>query len=517
MTERPDTFCPKDNLAVTSGLDDLTPSQRVAVDHLDGPLLILAGPGSGKTRVITRRIARMIDRGVSAYEILAITFTNKAASEMQQRVADLLPRQRVWVSTFHKFCARILRRRAEAVGLQSNFTIFDTTDQRQLIRQILRELDIDAVACPPARIASRISRAKNHLMTADDFVGRYSELIGNHHDAVVARVFPRYQRELLKSNAVDFDDLLIHVVTLLTENPELRRTLDERFRYCLVDEYQDTNQAQYRIMRALSQDHPNLCVTGDPDQSIYGWRGAQIENILKFEADYPTATVVRLEQNFRSTKRILRAADNLIVHNHYRKEKRLVTDNPQGAPVELLTFADATQEADAIAQGIRRQLDSGTRQASDFAIIYRVNALSRMVELSLSRQGIGFQVAAGLAFYERAEVKDMLAYLRLIENPNDEIAFRRVVNTPRRGIGRTTLQRLSEWAATNGLGLLDAAGRAAEHPDLSKRAVTLLTSFSQMMTGIAQSAFGTVAELLERVIAETGYIDVLRDGWNSIV
>ena len=489
---------------------DLTPSQRRAVEHLEGPLLVLAGPGSGKTRVITRRIARMVEQGVDPREILGITFTNKAAGEMASRVAALLPGQRVWISTFHRFCARVLRERAEAVGLQPNFTILDTSDQRQMVREVLSDLNLDAVHFPPARIVERISRAKNDLHTAEQFARFHEDRVGDHLQSVVARVFPEYQKRLLRSNAVDFDDLLLHVVTILTENPELRARYDERFRYVLVDEYQDTNLAQYRIVVALSRDYPNLCATGDPDQSIYGWRGARIDNILRFEADFPKAAVVRLEQNFRSTKSILRSADALISHNVHRKSKALHTDNSEGPPVELLFCADNVREAAAIAEEILREVDSGRRTWSDFAIFYRVNALSRGIERALALARIPFQVAAGVAFYERAEIKDMLSYLRLIQNPSDEAAFRRVVNTPARGIGKTTLQRLAGWAAMQRLNLLEAASRAGEHPQLAPRAVNALKTFARLIEDLSSRAVGGVEELLRDVMDRSGYDDHLR-------
>ncbi|MCH8830461.1 MAG: UvrD-helicase domain-containing protein, partial [Planctomycetes bacterium] len=462
--------------------EGMTESQRIAVEHREGPMLILAGPGSGKTRVITHRIAGMTADGINPRSILAITFTNKAAHEMVERVAVLIPGVRVWISTFHRFCARLLRQRAEAVGLQSNFSILDSADQKQLVKQILSDLNIDSVHFPPRQIASRISRAKNELKSAEEVARTFSDSVGNHLEAVLARVYPKYQQRLLESNAVDFDDLLLHVVTLLSENPNLREQFSERYRYVMVDEYQDTNLAQYRIVAALSSGHRNLCVTGDPDQSIYGWRGAKIENILRFERDFPNATVVRLEQNFRSTGRILKAADELIAHNVHRKAKSLITDNAQGEPVRLLRFDDGLHEAHAIAESIRRAVDNGERIWSDFAIFYRVNALSREVERALARNNVPFQVASGLAFYDRAEIKDVLAYLRLINNPRDETAFRRIVNTPRRGIGKTTVGRLAAWAETQGLSLLEAAGRAGEIDSLSKRSVTLVGAFAELLS-----------------------------------
>lgn len=492
-----------------TGRDDLTDSQREAVEHVDGPLLVLAGPGSGKTRVITRRIARMVEKGIDPREILGITFTNKAAGEMAARVANLLPGQRVWISTFHRFCARLLREQAEVVGLRPNFTILDTADQRQLVREALGELELDAVGFPPARIAERISRAKNDLLSAEQFARFHEERVGDHLQAAVARVYPKYQKQLLKSNAVDFDDLLLHVVTILTENPEVRARYDAQYQYVLVDEYQDTNLAQYRIVVALSRDYQNLCATGDPDQSIYGWRGARIDNILRFENDFPNAKVVRLEENFRSTKNILRAADSLISHNVHRKAKGLVTDNPEGRPVELLQCLDNVCEAEAIADEIQRLVTLEGRRFSDFAIFYRVNALSREIERGLARARIPYQVAAGVAFYERAEIKDMLAYLRLIQNPDDESAFRRVVNSPARGIGRKTLDRLAAAASRQRLNLLEAAAIATKIEGLSPRAVKALEKFSRFIDDLANSATGSVEELLRNVITRSGYREQL--------
>jgi DNA helicase-2/ATP-dependent DNA helicase PcrA len=379
-------------------LADLTSAQREAVEHRDGPLLVLAGPGSGKTRVVTRRIARLIERGVHPANILAITFTNKAAREMQSRVEQLVPGGRVWISTFHRFAAMLLRRCADCVGLRSNFTILDEADQRRAVKLVMQELDLDPTAFSPDRLLARISQAKNDLLSADDFAQRHEQSIGNLWEAVVARVYPAYQQWLLESNAVDFDDLLLHVAGLLSEHGEIRRSLDARYRYVLVDEYQDTNAAQYRIVAALSQEHPHLQATGDPDQSIYGWRGARIENILRFERDFADCRVIRLEQNFRSTGAIVRSADQLIAHNARRKQKRLLTENPEGAPVELLVFEDGVHEAAGVARRIQQLRAELGLAWSDFAVLFRVNALSRMLETALVRERIPYRVAAGAAF-----------------------------------------------------------------------------------------------------------------------
>lgn len=484
---------------------DLTPSQREAVEHFEGPLLVLAGPGSGKTRVITRRIARLVQRGVSPWEILAITFTNKAAREMAERVQQLLPGERVWVSTFHRFCAWLLRRHAEAVGLQPSFTIYDTADQKQLFKGVMGDSDLDPTRVKVGTLLSRISRAKNRLQSPEEFLAGIEHGGNDFYGLAVARVYQAYQQALLAANAVDFDDLLLHAVRLLAENPELRSRYDERFRFILVDEYQDTNAAQYRLVTALAQDTRNLCVTGDPDQSIYGWRGAEIGNILRFESDYPQTRVVRLEENFRSTKSILRVADSLIAHNVQRKAKRLITSNPEGQPVELRWAGDAIDEADGIAAVIREEVDAGRRAWSDFAILYRVNALSRHLELALARARIPRQVAQGTAFYERAEVRDLLAYLRLIANPRDREAFVRIVNRPARGIGKQTVSKLLAWAEREGLSPVEAAGQVDKTPGLNRRAVAAVKRFSELLHGFSLADAGSVRNLLERVVETIGY------------
>ncbi len=472
--------------------DDLTPSQRAAVEHFRGPLLVLAGPGSGKTRVITRRIARLIERGVRPWEILAITFTNKAARAMSDRVQTLLPGKRIWISTFHSFCARMLRDHGRSVGLQPNFSIYDTSDQQQIIKQVLSDQNLDAAHFPANKIGARISHAKNELLTPELYVARYGEGIGTHLEAVVAKVYPAYQKRLLEANAVDFDDLLVHVALLLAENEELRTELDQRFRFILVDEYQDTNKAQYQIVAALSQIEPNLCATGDPDQSIYGWRGARIENILRFEQEFPDVTMIRLEENFRSTPEILQTADALISHNIQRKPKRLKTDNASGESVELRLHRDGQDEANGIANEIAALVEAGERQWKDFAIFYRVNALSRSLETALARQKISYQIAGGVAFYERAEIKDLLGYLRLIENPQDRVAFMRVVNTPTRGIGKSSLDKLVRWADGTGTVLLDAARQPGAVPDLPKKAAVQLRAFAGLIDELAQASGGPV-------------------------
>ena len=500
---------PKGSCVVQSRL---TEPQREAVEHFEGPLLVLAGPGSGKTRVITHRIARLIERDVPPRRMLALTFTNKAAEEMQHRVEALVPGSRVWVSTFHRFCARLLREYAELVGLSSNFTIFDTDDQRGVIKRALTDLNLDSTQYAPAKINAAISRMKNELVTPDIVeAARREQAAMDFKTVVTARVYPEYQKRLRESNAVDFDDLLLHVVSLLQGNPELRSELDHQYRFILVDEYQDTNKAQYEIIRALAHDVPNLCVTGDPDQSIYGWRGARIDNILRFESDYPDANVVRLEENFRSTQSILRVADSLIEHNVHRKAKRLHTDNESGDEVKLHRFWSGKDEAEEIASQIRRDIEASVWEWSDVAIFYRVNWLSREIELALGRNRVPYQVAAGLAFYERAEVKDMLAYLRTIENPADRAAALRIINNPPRGIGKSTLIKLTRFADKHELTLLEAAEHAKTIPELSAGPTKALLGFAELMRGLREKGTGPVAELLRAVLSETSYGDDWRE------
>jgi DNA helicase-2/ATP-dependent DNA helicase PcrA len=486
-------------------LDGLTLPQRDAVEHVEGPLLVVAGPGSGKTRVVTRRIARLVEKGVSPRSILAITFTNKAAKEMKERVESLLPDSPVWVSTFHKFCVRLLRQYGPTVGLSSNFTILDSQDQKRAMRAVVEELGIDPATYSPDKLGYRISNLKNDLITAEDYRAQYLDSIGDHWQATVAKVYPAYQKYLLDANGVDFDDLLLWVAKMLTDNEEIRTQLDSRYRYVLVDEYQDTNAAQYRIVHALSQRYPNLCATGDPDQSIYGWRGARIANILHFERDFPRAKTIRLEQNFRSSASILHSADSLISHNQQRKQKTLIPTREEGRPVEVVLYSDGNGEADGIAQRIRAAVDEGRRKYQDFAVFYRVNALSRQVELALLRYRVPFQVAAGVAFYDRAEIKDLLAYLRLVYNPADRTAFLRVVNTPLRGLGETSQKRLMAWADQQGLDPLAACRRAKEVPKLSAKAVVGFQRFGQMMESLSLADSGSVAALLEAILDKTRF------------
>jgi DNA helicase-2/ATP-dependent DNA helicase PcrA len=477
----------------------LTEAQRQAVEHIDGPLLILAGPGSGKTRVVTCRMAYLLQQGIPADQIVTLTFTNKAADEIRSRVAWLCPGQSVWASTFHRFCARLLRRYARLVGLESHFVIYDTEDSQRVLRRVLDDIAVDLHRATPGRVAAAISWAKNNLITPYRYEPHEGSLLGG----VAAEAYPLYQARLLAANAVDFDDLLLHVVVLLQEHADIRQELDDRFRYILVDEYQDTNLAQYAIVRSLSTDYPNLAVTGDPDQSIYGWRGASLRNILEFEHDYPNVRIVRLEENYRSTKRILRVAEQLIEHNQLRKSKALFTANGEGRPVRFVHYANQQEEAEGIAARIADEVRWGRRRPREFAILYRVNALSRALEEALRLHGLRYQIVNGLEFYQRKEIKDVLAYLALLNNPRDDVAFERIVNCPARGIGRTTLDRLRAYASQHETALWEAAASFAG--SLSSKAAAKLRAFTELCELLAQQIHRPLGELLREVVDRTGY------------
>ena len=492
-------------------LRPLTANQQEAVRHVDGPLMILAGPGSGKTRVVTHRIAYLLAEGISARQVLALTFTNKAADEMRLRLDRLAPRQPVWMGTFHRFCARLLRQQASLVGLSENFSIYDTKDSEKLLGEALEEATVELTHVTPGQIAHEISWAKSQLITYDKYVPRPGRSLG----AIVQEAYPVYQRRLLGANAVDFDDLLLHVAVMLRENPELRRTLDERYRYILVDEYQDTNFAQYAIVRALSQDHANLAVTGDPDQSIYGWRGADLNNILDFEQDFPNVAVVRLEQNYRSTRSILRVADQLISNNVRRKHKELFTDNPEGKPVRLVVYPTSRDEADNIASQIANEIYHGRRRPRDFAIFYRVNSLSRSFENSLRSSAVPYQIIKGLEFYQRKEIKDVVAYLHLINNPRNDVAFLRVINTPPRRIGKTTVTRLAQHARRYGLSMLEAARESGLIEALNKRAASNVAAFVSMHDRLNLLVHRPLEEIVGRVLSEAGYNEWLKESGNE--
>lgn len=487
-------------------LERLTPAQIEAVQHRDGPLLILAGPGSGKTRVVTHRIANMLRQGIPAWQILALTFTNKAAEEMKLRLEQLAPGESVWTGTFHRFCARMLRKHAQLVGLQENFSIYDTSDSRKLLRAAIDATDINLSHVTIDQVANEISNAKNNLVTSAQFVPRPGLALGG----IVEVAYPAYQARLLQANAVDFDDLLLYLATMLRENPELRSAMDARYRYIMVDEYQDTNFTQYAIVRSMSCDHPNLAVTGDPDQSIYGWRGANLRNILDFEHDFPAVHVVRLEQNYRSTPNILRVADQLISYNTLRKPKQLLTDNAPGQPVRLVRYPSSRDEAEHIVAQIAEEIAHDRRRPRDFAVFYRINSLSRALENAFRNAGVPYQIIKGLEFYQRKEIKDVLAYLHLVNNPHSDMSLLRIINVPPRKIGNTTLKRLDQHAQRYGISLLEAAREAKMIETLRKPAVVALQQFVEMFDALSALATAPLHELMDRVLAETGYRDWLK-------
>jgi DNA helicase-2/ATP-dependent DNA helicase PcrA len=489
-------------------LADLTDAQREAVTHSEGPLLILAAAGSGKTRVITRRVAYLLRQGVRPGNILAITFTNKAAGEMRQRVETLVPGSRVWMSTFHSLGARLLRQYADRVGLDRNFTIYDMADRGKLVKIALEDAGIDNARFTPDTIGSAISKAKNQLLSPERYAGQANDFFAQ----TVARVYPAYEKRLRDANALDFDDLLYWPALALRHDSELRAELDARFRYVLIDEYQDTNQAQYAIARGLSVDHPNLCVVGDPDQSIYKFRGSDIRNILDFERDFPDARVLTLSTNYRSTKSILRAAGNLIAHNKQRKPKDLVTDNPAGLPVGVLTFETGQDEAEGIARRIRAAVDSGKRSSyRDFAVFLRINALSRGLETAFVKQRVPYQIVKGLAFFERKENRDVLAYLRLLLNPRDDLSFLRAVNEPARGVGKVSLEHLQNYAGPRELSLLAAAREVHKIPAIKGKAANGLRDFARLMSELEAAKEAAPDDVIRQVLDKSGYRRMLQD------
>ncbi len=504
----PDAAPPPVPSATERLLAGLNDQQLAAVTAPDGPLLILAGAGSGKTRVLTHRIAHLIgtDRAQPG-EILAITFTNKAATEMRERVELLVGRRTraMWLLTFHAACARMLRVEAPRLGYTRGFTIYDAADSRRLIKRCLDELGLDPKRFTPGAIGSQVSAAKNRLQDA----AAYREVVGGFFEQTVAEVFELYERELHRMNAMDFDDLLVRAVNVLELFQEVRDRYQVAFRHVLVDEYQDTNHAQYRWLTLLAGEERNLTVVGDPDQSVYSFRGADVRNILDFEDDFPDAMVVKLEQNYRSTQTILSAANAVVAHNRGRTHKALWTDLGEGDPVRIRELDDEHAEARFVAGEVQRLVDEGVSRA-EVAVFYRTNAQSRVLEDTLVRAQIGYQVIGGTKFYERAEVRDAVAYLTLLVNPQDVGAFTRVANSPRRGIGQTSLSRVAGWANSSGASIWDAAADPAGVPGLGAAAVKAIGRFMDTMGGLrARVGQASVAELLEAVLGETGYIEAL--------
>jgi len=491
-------------------LDGLNDPQREAVTYGEGPLLILAGAGSGKTRVLTHRIAYLVATGgVKAGEVLAITFTNKAATEMRER-AELLVGRRVramWVMTFHSACARMLRAHADKLGYTRQFTIYDQADSRRLIKRCMEENGVDPKRFTPASIHNQISDAKNKMRDAE----AYAQLVGSFFERTVADVYLSYERELHRMNAMDFDDLLGRAVNVLELFPEVRETYQNAFRVILVDEYQDTNPVQYSWLQLLAGERRNLTVVGDPDQSIYGFRGADITNILSFEEQFPDAKVVKLEQNYRSTQTILDAANAVITNNRGRKEKELWTELGEGDPIHVRELDDEHAEARFVTGEIERLVDAGASR-SEVAVFYRTNAQSRVLEDALVRADVGYQVIGGTRFYERAEIKDAVAYLTALVNPQDQGAFTRIVNSPRRGIGATSVAKVTGYANTLGASVWEVAGEPAAIPGLGAAAIKAIGRFMDTMTALRDRAESgiPVAQLLSGVLEQTGYLEALR-------
>jgi DNA helicase II / ATP-dependent DNA helicase PcrA len=488
-------------------LADLNPAQREAVLATEGPLLVVAGAGSGKTRVLTHRVAHLIAAcGAEPQEILAITFTNKAAGEMRTRLEDLLGpvASKIWILTFHAACGRILRREAARLGYRSNFTIYDQADQIRLTKACLEELERDPKRFVPRGIHAQISNAKNNLISP----GEYQSRVASFYDQTVADTYELYQRRLFASNAVDFDDLLMLTVDVLERFPEALQRWQKAFRYVLVDEYQDTNHAQYRLLQLLAAEHRNVCAVGDPDQSVYAFRGADIRNILEFERDFPDTRVIALEQNYRSTNTILRGANAVIAHNRERKEKNLFSDLGEGLPVRALEVEDEHAEARFIAAEVASLIDEGF-SGSEIAVFYRTNAQSRVIEDVLVRQEIPYQVIGGPRFYERAEVKDVIAYLQVIDNPYDAVSLQRIANRPRRGIGDASLARLQSYADAHGRSLWEAT-EFAEEAGIAAAPLRAVQGFRTLIQSLMAGALELeVAELVQRVLDQTGYIAAL--------
>ena len=490
--------------------DKLNEPQREAVYHTDGPLLILAGAGSGKTRVLTHRIAYLIgERGVNPWNILAITFTNKAAEEMRQRVDNLVGfgAESVWVSTFHSACVRILRRFIDRLGYENHFTIYDTDDQKTLIKEVCRKVDVDTKVFKERSLLSAISSAKNEMILPDEFELNAG---GDFAKMKIAKVYREYEAQMKANNALDFDDLLVKTVQLLQTQPDVLESYQERFRYIMVDEYQDTNTVQFQLVSLLAGKYKNLCVVGDDDQSIYKFRGANIRNILDFEHEFPDAKVIKLEQNYRSTGNILNAANSVIANNRGRKEKSLWTENGEGELIRLRQFDTAFDEADFIGEDIKSAVRQGGSY-NDSAVLYRTNAQSRLLEEKFIAMNIPYKIVGGVNFYARREIKDLLAYLKTIDNGRDDVAVRRIINVPKRGIGLTTINRIQESATERGIdfyeallapGLIAGVGRSATKLDSFAALIEYFKTLAEEMN---------ITDLLQEVIEKTGYIESLEN------
>ncbi|MGG3140583.1 DNA helicase PcrA [Bacillus subtilis] len=490
-------------------LSGLNPVQQEAVKTTDGPLLLMAGAGSGKTRVLTHRIAYlMAEKHVAPWNILAITFTNKAAREMKERVESILGpgADDIWISTFHSMCVRILRRDIDRIGINRNFSILDTADQLSVIKGILKERNLDPKKFDPRSILGTISSAKNELTEPEEF----SKVAGGYYDQVVSDVYADYQKKLLKNQSLDFDDLIMTTIKLFDRVPEVLEFYQRKFQYIHVDEYQDTNRAQYMLVKQLAERFQNLCVVGDSDQSIYRWRGADITNILSFEKDYPNASVILLEQNYRSTKRILRAANEVIKNNSNRKPKNLWTENDEGIKISYYRGDNEFGEGQFVAGKIHQLHSTGKRKLSDIAILYRTNAQSRVIEETLLKAGLNYNIVGGTKFYDRKEIKDILAYLRLVSNPDDDISFTRIVNVPKRGVGATSLEKIASYAAINGLSFFQAI-QQVDFIGVSAKAANALDSFRQMIENLTNMQdYLSITELTEEILDKTEYREMLK-------
>lgn len=491
-------------------LKNLNDKQREAVETTEGPVLVLAGAGSGKTTVLVNRIAYIMDEmRVMPYRILAITFTNKAANEMKERIAAIVgdAARSMWIGTFHSVCVRILRQSIDVLGFESSFVIYDSADSQTVMKECLKELNVDEKNFAPRYVLSQISKAKDDLIDADEYENIYKS---DFRLSVVAQLYKLYQKKLKKNNALDFDDIVFNTVKIFKENPDILEKIQNRFDYILVDEYQDTNNSQYMLISLLAQKHKNLCVVGDDDQSIYKFRGANIRNILDFEKEFKKAKVIKLEQNYRSSKNILDAANAVIANNKGRKVKSLWTQRKRGEPVALFNADNEHDEARFIAQTVQKVIDEGDRvKYGDFAVLYRTNAQSRVLEEQLIREAIPYRVLAGLRFYDRKEIKDIIAYLRVLHNPNDDNSLKRIINEPKRGIGDTTVEKMQTLADMYDTSVFAVASNPGNFPELA-RASEKLKDFTELMNSLIKLADALpLRELVERVMRDTGYASAL--------
>lgn len=493
----------------TKGLND---RQKEAVLHSEGPLLILAGAGSGKTRVLTHRIAHLVEnKGVSPWSVLAITFTNKAAREMKERVANLIGEEMaddMWVSTFHAMCVRMLRRNPEYLGYSRYFAIYDTADQKALLKDMMKVLNINEKNFPAGTVLGSISSKKNELITPEAATAAAGS---DYREKVIAQIYTAYQKKLKDNNAMDFDDLLMNTYILLKDYQDVLNYYQNKFKYILVDEYQDTNSAQYQLVEMLAKKHQNLCVVGDDDQSIYGWRGADIRNILGFEKDFNHTTVIKLEQNYRSTKNILDAANSVVAHNKGRKAKKLWTDNEDGQNISILTAPNEYREAELITRNIIASIEGGERDYRDFAILYRTNAQSRVLEEKMVENTIPYRLLGGTRFYERKEIKDLISYLKVIANPKDDVAIKRIINVPKRGVGAASVSTITDYAIRQNMDFFEAARLSKELGVLGPAPSQKVLSFTMLIEELQElAASNNVRELLEAVIKKTEYLDFIR-------